>query len=486
MRAPLVAAIQRYTSLRPYRFHVPGHKGKWIPGEARCLGRALFLADVTELDEIGDLTASPGVENSPLEEAQGLAATAFGAKRTWFLVGGSTRGIQAAVLATCGPGQRLIIPRNVHYSAVSGIVLSGAMPVWLVPPVVPELGVAGVVEPQQVREALSRDTKASAVLVPYPTYYGLAADLPGIAGECRRLGTPLIVDQAHGAHFGWHPALPPSALALGADIVVQSPHKTLCSLTQTGLLHLSTGARVNADRIQSALTVLESSSPSFPLLASIDAMRAEMVERGRAVLARAVGLAQRARRLLNRIKGARCYGDELEGTGGVARTDPLRLVISLTAAGVGGRELMRELATATPPVRAEMWDLNNVVCVLTPGDSARAAEHLVRTVRRAARSLGVRSCTLPAAMPPQSDLPRQILAPREAFFRPYRWVRLEEARSMISWGLVAPYPPGQVALCPGEQISAEVVEYLRQWRDAGASFHGSYDPHTDVIAVVKE
>lgn len=466
---------------------MPGHKGRWIPDPARfLLGRALFLADITELDEIGDLAASPGVEDSPLDEAQRLAATAFGAKRTWFLVGGSTRGIQAAVLATCGPGHRLILPRNVHYSAVSAMVLSGAVPVWLVPPVVPELGVPGIVEPQQVREALSRDPKASAVLIPYPTYYGLAGDVPGIAGECRRLGTPLIVDQAHGAHFGWHPALPPSALALGADIVVQSPHKTLCSLTQTGLLHLSAGAPVNPDRIVSALTVLESSSPSFPLLASIDAMRAEMVERGPALLARAVGLAERVRHLLNRLKGVRCYGNELEGTGGVKRTDPLRLVISLTAAGVSGRELMHELETATPPVRAEMWDLNNVVCVITPGDSARAAEQLVRTVQRAAGSPGSRSRTLPAPMPPQPELPRQIIAPREAFFRPFRLVRLEEARSMISWGLVAPYPPGQVALCPGEEISAEMVEQLRQWRDAGASFHGSYHPHTDEIAVVEE
>lgn len=319
--APLVEALVDYARKGGCRFHVPGHKGSWVPRTAhRAIGARAYAIDVTELEEIGDPNAAAR-RGSALEKAEDLAAKAVGARCTRFLVGGSTRGIQAAILSACRRGDLVIVPRNSHYSVVSALVLSGATPIWAEPDAVPELGASGSVSPDLVSQLLAEHPRVSAVVLLEPNYYGLGGRREQIIDICHSKNVPVIVDQAHGAHFGWHPDLPSSAVSLGADLVVESPHKTLCSMTQTGLLHISEGSRIDLRRVDAALHCLESSSPSFVLLGSLDAMRDEMQARGRAALDRTLAVARELKERLGAVPGVRLF--ELRSpSGAIAYQDP--------------------------------------------------------------------------------------------------------------------------------------------------------------------
>ncbi len=229
-----------------------------------------------ELPELDNLFAPEGV----ILQAQQLSAEAFGADRTWFLANGSTSGVVAAILATCGPGDKIVLPRNVHQSAVSGLVLSGAIPIFITPEYDPTFDIAHSITPTAVSEALARHPDAKAVMMVYPTYYGVCGDIAAIAHIAHQHNIPLLVDEAHGPHFTFHPDLPISALAAGADLTVQSTHKVLSALTQAAMLHTQ-GMRVDNDRLSKALQLVQSTSPSYLLLASLDVARYQMATQGK-------------------------------------------------------------------------------------------------------------------------------------------------------------------------------------------------------------
>ena len=284
MNAPILSMLINHRNTEPISFHVPGHKRAkdWPATEGsglnedmlRTLERYVDL-DVTELSSTDDLHDPSGA----ILEAQQLAAACFGAEETCLLVGGSTSGNMAMILGTCSPGDLIIVQRNVHKSVLNGLILAGAKVVFLHPYIEEGSGLAIMPPLLAVQEALDLYPEAKAVFLTNPNYYGLCMPLDAYSHIVHEAGAVLLVDEAHGAHFGQHPRFPGSALQGGADGVVQSTHKTLSAMTMGAMLHMQ-GSRIDRSAVKQALTMLQSSSPSFPILASIDAARAQLSRYG--------------------------------------------------------------------------------------------------------------------------------------------------------------------------------------------------------------
>lgn len=463
-RAPLFEALLAYTKTVRAPMHIPGHKmGKAAPPAWRSfLGEQALSIDMTEAPGLDDLHAPEGV----IAEAQALAAEAFGADRSFFLVGGTTAGLHALILSACRPGQAIAVPRHAHRSILGAMVLAGVRPHWVRVAFDPELGVATNQEPASLQAALAG---ASAAVLVHPTYYGVASRLESEIAAIHQASIPVLVDSAHGSHLGLHPALPPSALSLGADGVVQSLHKTGGSLTQSSICHLGQGSLLSESRLREMLRLVQSTSPSYLLMASLDLARRELALNGQANWERAVELALTARRRLEAIPGVRVHPTD----------DPTKLLIGVKGRGITGFQAAEHLWSSAG-VAVEASGLTYLLAVLTPGDTPESIDTLVGAVA----SLPVGDH--PPMLPPEPPWPEVVLSPREAYLGRKESVPLTEAVGRIAAELVAPYPPGIPVVAPGERLTAEVVHYLRQAAEAGYHLQGPADPHLHRIQVMGE
>ncbi|MBD2459988.1 aminotransferase class I/II-fold pyridoxal phosphate-dependent enzyme [Oscillatoria sp. FACHB-1407] len=488
---PLLDAL-RQCAQRPHAaFYTPGHKrGQGIsPSLAAVMGDRVFQADLPELPDLDNLFAPEGV----ILQAQELAATAFGAEQTWFLANGSTCGIEAAILAVCNPGDKIILPRNVHQSAIAALVLSGAVPVFVQPDYDPVWDVAHSVSPAAVAAALEQHPDARAVMLVRPTYYGVCGDLEAIAQVVHRYHIPLLVDEAHGAHLAFHPDLPPSALASGADLTVQSTHKTLGAMTQAAMLHVrgdyppegTASHRIDRDRLRRSLQLVQSTSPSFVLLASLDAARHQMAMQGHELLSQTLALAETARTQLSQIPGISVLdATHLQGFAGATGLDRTRLTVNVTELGITGFEA-DEILHETLGVTAELPSLRHLTFILSLGNTAHDIEQLVQgfeTLSQQFTHQSQGSLPLISVAPPS---PGQVLSPRDAFFAPSETVAIAQSVGRISAELVCPYPPGIPVLVPGEPITLEAIAYLQQVLQAGGIVTGCADADLLTLKVVK-
>ncbi len=447
---------------------MPGHKhGRGaLPAFAALMGRGLAL-DLTELDETDNLHAPEGA----VAEAQALAARAFGADETFFLVNGSTVGLHAMVMAACAPGEAIALSRSCHLSALGGILLSGARPVFLGSGDDAAWQLPQDPTPEGLRAAF-RDPSVKAALVTRPDYFGRATDLAALAAVCREHDRLLLVDEAHGAHLGMDPRLPASALSLGADAVVQSTHKLLSAMTQASMLHLR-GDRLDARQLRKLLRLLQTTSPSFVLLASLDAARAHHEANGARLWAEVLDLVAAARRQLT-DHGLVCLGPD---HGPRAAWDPAKLVVDLAGTGHDGYEVAEALHQDL--IQVEIATPRYVGALVSPGNTERDLDRLVAGLVAAVARPGRPQDALPRPPAP----PELALLPREAFLGRSRTVRLEAAVGEVASELICPYPPGIPALVPGERITVEVLEYLNALRALGASFVGPEDPTLETIQV---
>lgn len=477
---PLLNALQTQAS-RPYApFHTPGHKqGRGAPPELVALLSTQGLrADLPELPELDNLFAPQG----PILAAQELAAEAFGADQTWFLANGSTSGVIAAIAATCGPGDRLILPRNVHQSAIAGLVVSGATPVFVAPVYDPAQDLAYGLDPEAIAQALVDHPQTKAVLIVSPTYEGVCADVAAIAAIAHRHGVPLIVDEAHGPHFAFYPELPPSALAAGADLVIQSTHKILSALTQAAMLHLR-GDRVMPRRISQALQLVQSTSPNYWLLASLDAARHQMATEGPARMAAAIALARRAREQLQALPGLSLLEPPPVPQPGFAALDLTRITVDVTQWGFDGFAADQRLHEAFG-VTAELPTLRRLTFLVTLGNTAADIEALVQGFRYLAAEAS--APLVPAPWQPlEADGPL-ARSPREAFFGSQTTVPLAEAVGTISAATVCPYPPGIPVLLPGERITPAAVRLVQEVLAAGGFVTGCGEAAEPRVNVLQE
>lgn len=476
---PLVEQLAKCARSENAAFFTPGHKrgqGSSIALQD-LLGSAVFRADLPELPELDNLFAPESV----IQAAQELAAQTFGADRSWFLVNGSTCGIIAAILATCHPGDKVLLPRNVHQSAISGLILSGAVPIFLQPEYDSALDIAHSIPPHTIASALKNHPDAKAVLIVYPTYYGVCGDIRAIADLTHAAGISLLVDEAHGAHFAFHPDLPLSALAAGADLTIQSTHKTLSAFTQASMLHVQ-GDRIDLDRVSQALQLVQSTSPNYLLLASLDAARDQMATQGKELMERTLQLAKQVRSRLEAIPRLKVLSPHQATTPGFFALDPTRLTVTVSQLGVDGFTA-DELLHQQFGVTAEFPSFQHLTFILSLGNTQTDLDRLVLAFQNLTqRSLETHPLPLPCAPFP---IPNSRLSPRDAFFSRTETVSISQAVDRISAELICPYPPGIPLLLPGEQITQAAIDMLQQVQQAGGFMSGCADPSLATLKVVK-
>lgn len=479
-KAPIYEMLIAHALKRTTPFHVPGHKQRsqqfdnGLNQEQAALD-TLMSIDITELSGTDDLHDPSGA----IARAQELAADCYGADETRFLVGGSTSGNLAMILGVCEPGELVLAQRNVHKSIIHGLALSGARCVFLEPSVDTRSGIAIAPTAATVSAAIAQYPEAKAIILCSPNYYGMTADVRTIVELAHAADMPVLVDEAHGAHFGHHPELPQSALQMGADIVVQSTHKMLSSLTMTAMLHMQ-GQLAPKPAIRQALRMVQSSSPSYPLMASLDLARRQLHTQGAAVFEPALDVARSIRRATAGLPFELLHAD-----------DPLKLSLKDASGQLSGVALHDMLERRG--CLAEMADASYVVLALGPGTRQQDGEALIAALTNIAKEMEPKpeeACAANANIERVEEWSRQAQIPepvtikrRIAATTP---VPLRAAAGHVCGEWIIPYPPGIPLLYPGELIGERVVAKLERLRDAGARFQGATDVSLNEIQVLSE
>jgi lysine decarboxylase len=481
-QTPLFTGLLAHASRNPVQFHIPGHKkgAGMAPEFRKFIGENALSIDLINIAPLDDLHNPHGM----IREAQAIAAEAFGADYTYFSVQGTSGAITTMVMSVCGPGDKILVPRNVHKSVLTGIILSGALPVFMTPELDYNLGIAHGVSVETVRTALDQHPDAKGVLVINPTYFGVAADLKAIVELAHSRHVPVLVDEAHGVHINFHDALPLSAMQAGADMAATSVHKLGGSMTQTSVLNVREGY-VNPGRVQSIISMLTTTSTSYLLLASLDVARKQLATKGRQMVDRAINMAQDARRRINEIPGLYCFGAEIIGQNSSRfDMDPTKLCINVNQLGVTGIDVENMLREEFN-IEVEMSDLYNILCIVSLGDVEEDLNQLIKALTvlnerfyrsRPANEVKVRVPTTPIL----------AMSPREAFYSETELVPLHDAEGRVTAESIMVYPPGIPVLMPGEIVSHENLEYIDDCIAAGLPVQGPEDPQLRRVKVVKK
>lgn len=488
-RTPLLDAIVDYTTERPAYFKIPGHRyEKGISPRWRTwTGDGIFRFDLTEAEGLDDLHCPEGV----IKEAQELAAEVFCAKKTYFLVNGTTCGNEAMVLTCAGEGEKIMVPRNAHKSVLMGLILSGATPVYLMPQFDKETGLCGCITPEDVEEGFRQHPDCKGVFLVSPTYYGVCSDIAKISEICHRHDAILMVDEAHGGHlyFGEKgrntEGLPQGAIKQGADLCAQSMHKVTGSLGQSSLLHVGSD-RVDLGKLEANLHLVQSTSPSYLLMTSLDAARYELALHGADMLEHTLEMAENARERIHQIPGICCYGSERIGDA-IFDLDTTRLVITAEELGMTGFELADRLYEDYR-VGLELSDEKHVVAIVTYANEMEDIDRLIAGLFDISRKMGKiqeeeqkkDQMEVPLMIPPY------VLSPRQAYFAEKKRVAWEDARGKIAGEALIPYPPGIPLLNPGERLTDEIWKYMEWYRQKKLHFHGPSDATVETFQIIPE
>jgi len=441
---------------------VPGHKQR---------------QDLTGAVVAGDAPLYGGIDpikhaDVPRADAEARAAALWGADWCRYSVGGSTHGNQALALAVGGDGREIIVTRILHKSLLLGLVLAGLRPVWVRPEIDERTGLPLAVAVSTVRDALRDHQDACGVFLGDPSYVGTTGDLAGHAAAAHEAGVPLLVDQAWAAHFGFHPALPPHAIQAGADGLVTSAHKALPAYSQAAIVLAST-ERLQPARLERAFEATHTTSPAGAITASIDAARALLARDGRDLCERLLRCVAWAKKELTEVPGV----DVLDGPG----VEPTKLVVLLAGTGANGYAIETDLIMAGMGV--ESADRDTVIPIVTfADDEDRVAAFLdVLVASIEAHRAAPRTPKIAASW---NVVPETVLSPRDAFFAGNETVRATAAAGRISAELIAPYPPGVPVLAPGELITTEAIESLREVREDGGRIAYAADPSLETFQVI--
>ncbi len=467
--APLLAIAQDYLDVDHAAFYMPAHKrGQSIDRELLALlGDRLFFLDLPELPDLEE----------PIALAEELAADAYGSDRAWFLTNGSTCGVQAMLLASCGDGDRVLIGRNCHQAAIAGLILTGAIPIYLPCDYEQEFDLDLGVSPATLEKFLQKYPDAKAVMLVSPNYFGVCGDLEQMAAIAHAYNVPLLIDAAHGAHLGFHPELPISALQAGADLVVQSTHKMAGSLTQSAMLHLQ-GDRLDPERVDRALQILRSTSPNLALLISLDVARRQMATQGKQLLTETLRLADLGRSQITQIPQLQTFGTEQ-----IPNLDPTRLTVIVKQLGITGfaaDEYLQHL------VMAEMPTLTQLVLALSIGNRESDIERLVNGLQKLSQlnnSQNSKIYPIPHH-PLEVKFNPLAITPRQAHFAPRESVPIAQAIGRISAETLCPYPPGIPLICIGEEITLAAVAMLQEIKRSGGVINGASSEDCDRLLVL--
>ncbi len=478
---PLAKALDELIARKPAYFCTPGHRFEnGISDELKArFGKDIFKYDLTETYGLDDLHEA----EDAIKDAQERTARLYGTQHSRFLVNGTTCGNEALILALCKENDEIIISRNCHQSVISGLILSGAKPVYIEPEYDEAFGICNEISKDKVSKAIELHPNAKAVFITSPTYYGRLSDIKSIAGICHKNNIPLLVDEAHGSHLYFSDKLPGGALKNGADGVVMSFHKTIGSMTQSSVLHINSRL-IDIDRIDSALKMLMSSSPSYILMTSLDAARLQLENEGQKLIEKAVNLSGRLRTEIKKTCGFKLYEGEAEFT------DITRVVLSAAELGISGYALS-DILFEDYNICLEMADMSNAVAIVTFGNSERDIESLIAAIRDISNrkqsykeeiSLSKQDISFSHFFEAE---PKCMISPRKAYFAEKEIVSLDNACGRICTQSIAPYPPGIPVINPGEMISRDVIDILRYCKENNIRVH-SYGMTKDFdITVVK-
>ncbi len=474
--APLFEAVRAHINDRVVPFHVPAHKhGTGLTELRNFCGENMFQMDLNSMRDIDDLSNPVAA----ISEAQKLAADAFKAERAFFLVGGATSGIHTMLLSALRPGDRIILPRNCHKSAFSGLILSGAVPVYARVAINEDLGIAMMATREEVEACFRRSPQAAALFLLNPNYYGFTGDLPALVDLAREWEAVILVDEAHGGHMLFHPDLPGNAMQAGADMSVISMHKTCGSLTQSAIL-LIRNEHLPYERIVNTLNLQRTTSASYLLMVSLDLARKRMATQGRELLEEILAMARSARSRINAIEGLYAFGPELVDGKSIFGFDDTKLSICVSSLGMTGFEMERRLREEYH-IQVELADLNNIMAIITTRDDNRRLDLLIEALKSIALQSKVGDYKRIAALP---DMPETIVIPRDAFYSHKKQVTLEKSVNEICGEMVMSYPPGIPVICPGERITQEIVDYITILKENNCHLQGAADPYVNYIRIL--
>lgn len=479
---PLFTALKKHAEKKPIQFHIPGHKkGNGMDPEFReFIGENALSIDLINIGPLDDLHLPKGI----IKQSQELAAKAFGADYSFFSVQGTSGAIMSMIMSVCGPGDKILVPRNVHKSIMSAIVFSGAVPIFIHPEVDSYFGISHGITPDSIDRALELHPDTKAVLVINPTYYGVSGDLKKIVKIAHSRDIPVLVDEAHGAHIHFHNELPLSAMEAGADMAATSVHKLGGSLTQSSILNLR-GKLVSPKRVQSVLSMLTTTSTSYLLLSSLDVARKSLATEGQALLEDTIRKAEEIRSKINGIPHLYCMGREVLESSAAVAMDPTKLLISVKELGITGYDVEKWLRNRFN-IEVELSDLYNILCIVTPGDTKEDLITFVSALTELSQEYKTQvdknvdsSVLLP-------EIPSLALTPRDAFYADTEVIPFEESAGRIIAEFVMVYPPGIPIFIPGEIITQENLVYTRKNVEAGLPVQGAEDVELNKIRVIKE
>jgi len=476
VNAPIYEALRRFRRMRVVPFDVPGHKrGRGNMELTEFLGEDCMNVDVNSMKPLDNLCHPVSV----IKDAEMLAAQAFGAANAFFMVGGTTSAVQSMIMYACKEGDKIIMPRNVHRSAINALILTGAVPVYVNPDVNKQLGIALGMSVSQVEQAIRDNPDAKAIMVNNPTYYGICSDLRRITELAHAHGMLVLVDEAHGTHFYFGEGFPVTAMAAGADIASVSMHKSGGSLTQSSFLLM--GEKVNSDYMRQVINLTQTTSASYLLLSSLDISRKRLALSGREIFAKTVEMAEYARSEINDIGGYYAYSRELINGDSIYDFDVSKLSVFTLPIGLAGIEVY-DLLRDEYDIQIEFGDIGNILAYISVGDRKRDIERLISAmseIKRRFSKTGADMLSHEYISPVVSE------APRKAFYADKVSLPLGEAAGKVCTEFVMCYPPGIPILAPGELITPEIIEYIRYAKEKGCQMTGTEDINIERLNVLK-
>lgn len=482
----LIDELKKYKNKNPVRLHIPGHKGrKGLEEKTACIfGPDLLEVDVTEVHNMDDLHQPTGI----IREAEEKAAKLWKSEKTYFLINGSSSGLIAAINSVIKEGEKILIPRNVHKSVYSALALSGGVPVYFQPEMDMEHGVVGGMDLEKLEATLVAHPDIKAMMVINPTYQGVCSDLESICKLAHSKNMVVIADEAHGAHLAFSKNAPITALEAGADLVIQSTHKTLGALTQSSMLHTQ-GDLVNYGRLNYFLEVMQSTSPSYILMASLDSARSFAETKGEKVFNELESVVLQAKKQINELKGFNCLDDKGIGKNGIYGLDPFKLIISGKSIDLSGYELHHKLYEVYD-IECEYGDANNITCLLGIGSHPSDIEKLVRALTEISEAFEsekskAKEKKKEPGIPPLPNWESYKMTPREALNRNLKGTPWEDTIGEVSGEMIIPYPPGIPVVVPGEIITKEIWDFLTNIKLLGGHIQGPLDKTIKMINCIK-
>lgn len=475
-RVPIAEALEEFHNNRVVPFDVPGHKrGKGNPELTEFLGQRCMSLDVNSMRPLDNLCHPVSV----IREAEELAADAFGAGYAFFMVGGTTSAVQAMVFTAAKRGDKIILPRNVHRSVINAMVLCGAVPVYVDPAVDKRLGIALGMSVSDVEAAIKENPDAKAILVNNPTYYGICSDIRTITELAHKNNMLMLADEAHGTHFYFGENLPLSAMAAGADMASVSMHKSGGSLTQSSFL--LTGKNMNSGRVRQIINLTQTTSGSYLFMSSLDISRKNLAVNGRKIFKKVCHLSDYARTEINQIGDFYAYSSELINGDSIFDFDTTKLSVNTIDTGLAGIEVY-DILRDDYDIQIEFGDMGNILAYISVGDRERDIERLVGAMseirRRYKKDKG--GMLISEYIPPHV-----VTSPQEAFYADKVSLPLEESKGRICSEFVMCYPPGIPILAPGEEITEDVIRYIKYAKEKGCFMTGAEDMKIDRLNVLR-